>query len=88
MANKAQKSATRLALGLRAAAQLFYSEHLFTIGLILALHNFASYHQSVKLKEIAFHPSDTSLFLQIPLSSCVQQMEQVQSPVSCSTKRY
>lgn len=44
----------------------------------MTLNIFARHYQTTRLKEIAFHPSDTSLFLQIPISSCVQQMEQVQ----------
>lgn len=32
-------------------------------------------------KEVAFYPSGTSLFLQIPILSWVQQMEQVQGLV-------
>lgn len=59
----------------------FSLEQLFITGLIIALNIFTRYHQTVKLKEIAFHPSGTSLSLQIPISSCVQQTEQVQSLV-------
>lgn len=52
--NDAQKSATRLALGLRANAQLFYSEQLFIIVLIINVNIFCKILSDYKAKRNSF----------------------------------